>query len=35
MVIAYIKAKQGASKSATGASAGSAATGKDSTAAKK
>lgn len=35
MVIAYIKAKQGASKSATGASAGSAATGTDSTAAKK
>jgi mono/diheme cytochrome c family protein len=34
MVIAYIKAKQGAAKSATGASAGSAATGTDSTAAK-
>jgi mono/diheme cytochrome c family protein len=35
MVIAYIKSKQGAAKSATGASAGSAATGTDSTAAKK
>jgi len=35
MVIAYIKSKQGASKSATGASAGSAATGTDSVAAKK
>ncbi|HEX9514375.1 MAG TPA: cytochrome c [Puia sp.] len=35
MVIAYIKSKQGAGKSATGASAGSAAVGTDSTAAKK
>jgi mono/diheme cytochrome c family protein len=35
MVIAYIKSKQGAAKSATGASAGSAAVGTDSTAAKK
>ncbi|HWK02246.1 MAG TPA: cytochrome c [Puia sp.] len=35
MVIAYIKARQGASKSTTGASAGSAATGTDSVAAKK
>ncbi|HTI11677.1 MAG TPA: cytochrome c [Puia sp.] len=35
MVIAYIKSKQGAAKSATGASAGSAATGADSVAAKK
>ena len=35
MVIAYIKSKQGAATSATGASAGSAATGTDSVAAKK
>jgi mono/diheme cytochrome c family protein len=35
MVITYIKSKQGAAKSATGTSAGSAATGTDSTAAKK
>ena len=35
MVIEYIKSKQGAAKSATGASAGSAAVGTDSTAAKK